>query len=79
MTPYSTASLCTTHKFIEFFFTYKYIMGVRAEYDSIRTRLFHSSSTVTMAQALSDLLAGETRLKSMSSSASVSYGVLAVS
>ena len=54
-------------------------MGVRAEYDSIRTRLFHNSSAVTMAQALSDLLAGETRLKSMSSSASVSYGVLAVS
>jgi len=41
-------------------------MGVRAEFDSLRTRLLQSSSNLTMSQALSELLAEETRLKSMS-------------
>ena len=54
-------------------------MGVRAEFDSIRTRLLHDSSTLTMAKALSDLLAEETRLRSMTSSMHVSHSVLAAS
>jgi len=41
-------------------------MGVRDDFDSIRKRLLHDSSDLTMAKALSDLLAEETRLKSMS-------------
>ncbi|XP_074560573.1 uncharacterized protein LOC141828529 [Curcuma longa] len=79
MIPECTTVPCPTHKFIEKFFTYRFVMGVRAEYDSIRTRLLHNSSDLTMAQALSDLLAEETRLKSMSSSAFVSHSVLAAS
>ena len=54
-------------------------MGVRAEFDSIRTRLLHDSSTLTMSKALSDLLAEETRLQSMTSSMHVSHSVLAAS
>jgi hypothetical protein len=54
-------------------------MGVRAKYDSIHTRFLHNSSIILVAQALYDLLAGETCLKSMSSSVSTSYGVLAAS
>jgi len=42
-------------------------MGVRAEFDSIHTRMLHTSSTLTMAHALSDLLAEETRLQFLSS------------
>ncbi|CAD6234840.1 unnamed protein product [Miscanthus lutarioriparius] len=77
MVPECSADSCPAHKFIEKFFTYRFVMGVRAEYDSIRTRLLHSSSDLTMANALSDLLAEETRLKSLS--ATVSHGVLAAS
>jgi hypothetical protein len=77
MVPECSADSCPAHKFIEKFFTYRFVMGVRAEYDSIRTRLLHSSSDLTMANALSDLLAKETRLKSLSST--VSHGVLVAS
>jgi hypothetical protein len=54
-------------------------MDVRAKYDSIHTRFLHNSSIVTVAQALYDLLAGETCLKSMSSSTFASYDVLVAS
>ena len=55
-------------------------MGVREEFDSIRKRLLHDSSDLTMAKALSDLLGEETRLKSMSvAPVSVSHSVLAAS
>ena len=54
-------------------------MGVRAEFDSIRTRLLHDSSALTMAKALSELLAEETRLRSLTSSTHVSHNVLAAS
>jgi hypothetical protein len=54
-------------------------MGVRAEFDSIHTRLLHTCSTLTMAQALSDLLAEETRLQSLSSSVPHPHSVLAAS
>jgi len=77
MVPECSAASCPAHKFIEKFFTYRFVMGVRAEYDSIRTWLLHSSSDLTMANALSDLLAEETRLKSLSST--MSPGVLAAS
>jgi hypothetical protein len=69
---------CPAHKFIEKFFTYRFVMGVRPEFDSLRARLLHSSDTLTMAQALSELLAEETRLRSMSSITGVgSHSVLA--
>ena len=61
MVPQCTASQnCTALSFIEQFLTYRFVMGVRAEFDSIRTRLLHTSSTLTMAHALSALLAEET-------------------
>jgi hypothetical protein len=66
MVPACTVVPCPAHKFIEKFFTYRFVMGVRPEFDSIRARLLHSFDTLTMAQALSELLAEETRLKSMS-------------
>jgi hypothetical protein len=54
------------------------LLGVRPEFDSPRARLLHSSDTLTVAQALSELLAEETRLKSMSSITGVSsHSVLA--
>ncbi|XP_066337356.1 uncharacterized protein [Miscanthus floridulus] len=81
MVPQCTATEnCTALTFIEQFLTYRFVMGVRAEYDSIRTRLLHNSSNLTMAQALADLLAKETRLQSLStSSVSVPHIVLAAS
>jgi len=81
MVPQCTATEnCTALTFIEQFLTYRFVMGVRAEYDSIRTRLLHNSSNLTMAQALADLLAKETRLQSLStSSVSVPHSVLAAS
>jgi hypothetical protein len=57
MVPYCIVAPCPAHKFIENFFTYKFVMGVRREFDSLRPRLLHSSDTRTMAQALSALLA----------------------
>ena len=80
MVPECTANPCPAHQFIEKFLTYRFVMGVRAEYDSLRTRLLQGSSTLTMSQALSDLLAEETRLKSMSiAPGSGSHSVLAAS
>jgi hypothetical protein len=58
---------CTTQQFIEKFFTYRFVMGVKLEFESIRSQLLHSS-TLTMAHSLSDLLTEETRLRSMSTS-----------
>ncbi|WVZ92005.1 hypothetical protein U9M48_038104 [Paspalum notatum var. saurae] len=66
MVPECTVDPCPTHQFIEKFLTYIFYMDVRAEFDSLRMRLLQSSSTLTMSQALSNLLAEETRLKSMS-------------
>ena len=60
-----TADNCPAHQFIEKFFVYRFVMGVREEFDSIRKRLLHDSSDLTMTRALSDLLAEETRLRSM--------------
>jgi hypothetical protein len=80
MVPACTTVPCPTHKFIEKFFTYRFVMSVRPEFDSLRARLLHSSDTLTMAHALSELLAEETRLKSMSSITGVSsHSVLATS
>jgi hypothetical protein len=42
-------------------------MGVKPEFDSIRTQLLHNSSTPTMDQALAALLVEEKRLQSLSS------------
>jgi hypothetical protein len=67
MVPQCTAGQnCTALSFIEQFLTYRFVMGVKAEFDSIRTRLLHTSSTLTMAKALSELLAEETRLQALS-------------
>jgi hypothetical protein len=49
----SMVPACTTvpypaHKFIEKFSTYRFVMGVRSEFDSLRARLLHSSDTLTM-------------------------------
>jgi hypothetical protein len=56
MVPTCTVVPCPAHKFIEKFFTYRFVMGVRPEFDSLRERLLHSSDTLTMAQALPELL-----------------------
>jgi hypothetical protein len=61
MVPQCTAGKnCTTLSFIEQFLTCRFVMGVKAEFDSIRTRLLHTSSTLTMTKALSELLVEET-------------------
>jgi hypothetical protein len=67
MVPQCTTAKCTTQQFIEKFFTYKFVMRVRPEFESIHSRLLHGS-TLTMAHALSDLLTEETWLQSMSTS-----------
>ena len=77
MVPACTADPCPAHKFIEKFFTYRFVMGVRAEFDSLRARLLQGSDTLTMAKALSDLLAEETRLHSLSSTGGNPHSVLA--
>ena len=77
MVPACTADPCPAHKFIEKFFTYRFVMGVRAEFDSLRARLLQGSDTLTMAKALSDLLAEETRLNSLSSTGGNTHSVLA--
>jgi hypothetical protein len=81
MVPQCTAAEnCIALTFIEQFLTYRFVMGIRAKYDSIHTRLLHNSSNINMAQALADLLVEETRLQSMStSSVSVPHSVLAAS
>ena len=80
MVPTCTSDSCPAHNFIAKFLTYRFVMGVREEFDSIRKRLLHDSSDLTMAKALSDLLAEETRLKSMSAApVPVSHSVLAAS
>jgi len=75
------AADCPAHKFLERFVTYRFVMGVNPEFDSIRTRLLHNSSSITMDQALAELLAKETRLQSMSSFSFVTapHSVLAAS
>jgi hypothetical protein len=40
-----TADPCPAHKFIEKFFTYRFVMVVRAEFDSLRARLLQGSDT----------------------------------
>jgi hypothetical protein len=75
-----TAGDCPAHKFIDTFFIYRFVMGVREEFDSIRKRLLHDSPNLTMAGALSDLIAEETHLRSMSAPPmSASHSVLAAS
>jgi hypothetical protein len=77
MVPACATNPCPAHQFTEKFFTYRFVMGVWAEYDSLRARLLHSSDTLTMAKALFDLLAEETRIKALSSATgSSSHSVL---
>ncbi|RLN30146.1 uncharacterized protein C2845_PM05G13050 [Panicum miliaceum] len=73
------AADCPAHKFLHRFLRYRFVMGAREEFDSLRRQLFHGDSDLTMAQALSALLAEETRLQSMSSSVSLSHSVLTAS
>jgi hypothetical protein len=40
-------------------------MGVRPKFDTLRARLLNTFDALTMVKALSELLAEETRLKSM--------------
>jgi hypothetical protein len=76
MLPTCATNPCPAYQFIEKFFTF--VMGVRAEYGTLCARLLHTSDSITMAKALSDLLDEETRLKSMSSATgSGSHSVLA--
>ena len=71
-----TTDNCPAHQFIEKFFVYHFVMGVREEFDSIRKWLLHDSSDLTMTRALSDLLAEETRLRSMTAPPmSMSHGI----
>jgi hypothetical protein len=79
MTGVCDADQCPAHKFIETFFVYRFVMRVRDEFDSLPKRLLHDSSNF-MARALSELIAEETRLRSMSvASMSASHSVLAAS
>jgi hypothetical protein len=41
MVPQCIADECTTQKFIEKFLTYRFVMGLRADFEAIRTRLLH--------------------------------------
>ena len=80
MVPWCTiGENCTTLSFIEQFLTYIFVMGVRAKFDSTCTRLLHTSSTLTMAKASSNLLAEETRLQALSSYVPNPHSVLAAS
>ena len=45
-----TTDNCPAHQFIEKFFVYHFVMGVREEFDSIRKWLLHDSSDLTMTQ-----------------------------
>eukprot|EP00267_Zea_mays_P051312 XP_020404239.1 uncharacterized protein LOC103647952 [Zea mays] len=45
MVPACTADPCPAHKFIGKFFTYRFVMGVRAEFDSLCARLLQGSDT----------------------------------
>jgi hypothetical protein len=76
-----TAADCPAHKFLDRFLTYRFVMGVKPEFDSIRTQLLHNSSTLAMDQALAALLAEEKRLQSLSSFSPVTtpHNVLAAS
>ena len=75
-----TAHNCPVHRFIEKFFVYRFVMGVREEFDFIRKRLLHDSLDLTMTRALSYLHAKETRLRSMfAAPISVCHTVLAAS
>jgi hypothetical protein len=76
MVPACTADPCPAHTFIEKFFTYRFVMGIRAEFDSLRAQLLHSSDTITMTKVLSELLAEETHLKSLSFTSVHSHSVL---
>jgi hypothetical protein len=62
-----SAAKCITQQFIEKFFTYRFVMGVRPEFESICSWLLHGS-VLTMAHALSDLLTKDTQLWTMSTS-----------
>ena len=80
MVPTCTLDSCPSHNFIAKFLTYHFVMGVREDFDSICKRILHDSSDLTMAKVLSDLLAEETHLKSMSAAPiSASHSVLAAS
>jgi hypothetical protein len=80
MVPQCTTDDCTAHKFIEKFFTYRFVMDLKSDFEAIRTRLLHGSATLTMTKALSDLLAEETRLHSIvGSHVSAPHSVLAAS
>jgi hypothetical protein len=80
MVPQCTLNDCPSYKFIEKFFTYSFVMGLKADFEAIHTRLLNGSATLTMSQTLSDLLAEETRLQSMTDSHdSVPHSVLATS
>jgi len=75
-----TTDNCSAHQFIDKFFVYHFVMGVREEFDSIRKRLLHDSLDLTMTRALSYLHAKEIRLRSMfAAPISVCHTVLAAS
>jgi hypothetical protein len=80
MVPQCTTDECPTYKFIEKNLHIQICYGSQADFDAIRTRLLHDSATLTMLEALSDMLAEETRIQSMTTPHdSVPHSVLATS
>jgi hypothetical protein len=80
MVPQCIANDCPSYKFIETFFTYKFVKGLKVDFEAIHTRLLHGSATLIMSLALSDLLAEETHLQSMTDSHDlVPHSVMAAS
>ena len=66
-------------KFIEKFLIYQFCHGLSPDFESIRKELLNASTTPSIADVLSALIAEETCHSSMSPSASVPHSVLAAS
>jgi hypothetical protein len=80
MVPQCIANDCPSYKFIEKFFTYKFVKGLKVDFEAIHTRLLHGSATLIMSPALSDLLVEETHLQSITDSHDlVPHSVMAAS
>jgi hypothetical protein len=67
------------NKFIDKFLIYQFCHGLRSDFGPIRKQLLNAPTTTSIADVLFALIAEETRLSSMSPSASVPHSVLAAS
>ncbi|WVZ84964.1 hypothetical protein U9M48_031929 [Paspalum notatum var. saurae] len=63
------ADCANKDKFFDKFFMYQFVMGVRSEFESVRAQLLNNPATPSIHDALSALLAEETRLHSLSPAA----------